>query len=75
MLEVGYRRANGEDVLKALDKLEKDLSISVEMAAKLKRILMTSGDFSAEELGDKIKEYGIVAPNTKNLLSDAFQLT
>ncbi|KAK0594080.1 hypothetical protein LWI29_024752 [Acer saccharum] len=42
------------------------------MAVKLKRILMTSGDFSAEELGDKIKEYGIVAPNTKNLLRMLF---
>ncbi|KAK0605790.1 hypothetical protein LWI29_030774 [Acer saccharum] len=56
------------------DKLEKDLSISAEIAAKLKRILTTLGDFSAEELGDKINVYGIIGSNTKNLLSNASQL-
>ncbi|KAK0600491.1 hypothetical protein LWI29_015472 [Acer saccharum] len=48
------------------DKLEKDPSISAKMAAELKRVLATLDDFSAEELGAKIKEYGITAPYTKN---------
>ncbi|PWA39133.1 hypothetical protein CTI12_AA575960 [Artemisia annua] len=51
------------------DKLEKDLAISSEDAAELKHIL---DDLSAEQLGAKIKEYGIVAPDTKNPLSDPY---
>ncbi|TXG49025.1 hypothetical protein EZV62_024900 [Acer yangbiense] len=54
------------------DKLEKDLSISMEKAAELKKVLATLDDFSAEELGAKIKEYGIIAPDTKNPLSDPY---
>ncbi|TXG67112.1 hypothetical protein EZV62_008387 [Acer yangbiense] len=54
------------------DKLEKDRSISAKMAAELKRVLATLDDFSAEELGAKIKEYGITAPYTKNPLSDPY---
>ncbi|KAK1570438.1 hypothetical protein Q3G72_001859 [Acer saccharum] len=54
------------------DKLEKDLSISTEKAAELKKVLATLDDFSAEELGAKIKEYGIIAPDTKNPLSDPY---
>ncbi|KAI9157712.1 hypothetical protein LWI28_026762 [Acer negundo] len=54
------------------DKLEKDLSISAEKAAELKQVLATLDDFSAEELGAKIKEYGIIAPDTKNPLSDPY---
>ncbi|KAL5733852.1 hypothetical protein ACOSP7_031713 [Xanthoceras sorbifolium] len=54
------------------DKLEKDLTISAEKAAELKKVLATLDDLSAEELGAKIKEYGIVAPDTKNPLSDPY---
>ncbi|KAJ4974926.1 hypothetical protein NE237_008100 [Protea cynaroides] len=54
------------------DKLEKDLSMDAEKAAELKNILAVLDEFSAEELGAKIKEYGITAPDNKNPLSDPF---
>ncbi|OMO89971.1 Glycyl-tRNA synthetase [Corchorus olitorius] len=54
------------------EKLQKDLSISAEKAAELKHVLAMLDDFSAEELGAKIKEYGITAPDTKNPLSDPY---
>ncbi|GAB2292206.1 hypothetical protein Dimus_026456 [Dionaea muscipula] len=54
------------------EKLEKDLTISAEKAAELKHVLAVLDEFSAEELGQKIKEYGITAPDTKNLLSDPY---
>ncbi|KAI3736345.1 hypothetical protein L6452_15884 [Arctium lappa] len=54
------------------DKLEKDLGISSEKAAELKHILAVLDDLSAEQLGAKIKEYGITAPDTKNPLSDPY---
>ncbi|KAL4572902.1 hypothetical protein LXL04_019690 [Taraxacum kok-saghyz] len=54
------------------DKLEKDLTITSEKAAELKHILAVLDDLSAEQLGAKIKEYGIVAPDTKNPLSDPY---
>ncbi|KAF5741222.1 Glycyl-tRNA synthetase / glycine--tRNA ligase [Tripterygium wilfordii] len=54
------------------EKLQKDLSISADMAATFKHVLATLDDLSAEELGAKIKEYGITAPDTKNPLSDPF---
>ncbi|GKU92916.1 hypothetical protein SLEP1_g6573 [Rubroshorea leprosula] len=54
------------------DKLQKDLSISAEKAAELKHVLAVLDDLSAEELGSKIKEYGITAPDTKNPLSDPY---
>ena len=54
------------------DKLENDLAISSEKAAELKHILAVLDDLSAEQLGAKIKEYGIVAPDTKNPLSDPY---
>ncbi|PWA70621.1 hypothetical protein CTI12_AA289610 [Artemisia annua] len=54
------------------DKLEKDLGISSEKAAELKNILAVLDDLSAEQIGAKIKEYGIVAPDTKNPLSDPY---
>ena len=37
-----------------------------DMAAELKHILAVLDDLSAEQLGAKIKKYGIVAPDTKN---------
>ncbi|KAK7272889.1 hypothetical protein RIF29_13931 [Crotalaria pallida] len=54
------------------EKLQKDLSISSDKAAELKHLLATLDDLSAEELGAKIKEFGIVAPDTKNPLSDPY---
>uniref|UniRef100_A0A7N0T031 glycine--tRNA ligase n=1 Tax=Kalanchoe fedtschenkoi TaxID=63787 RepID=A0A7N0T031_KALFE len=54
------------------DKLEKDLTIASEKVEELKHILAVLDDLSAEELGSKIKEYGIVAPDTKNPLSDPY---
>ncbi|KAK4790054.1 hypothetical protein SAY86_017358 [Trapa natans] len=54
------------------EKLQKDLTISTEKAAEFKLVLATLDDLSSEELGAKIKEYGIVAPDTKNPLSDPY---
>ncbi|CAI9299343.1 unnamed protein product [Lactuca saligna] len=54
------------------DKLEKDLFMSADKAAEFKHILAVLDDLSAEELGAKIKEYGIAAPDTKNPLSDPY---
>ncbi|XP_074278259.1 LOW QUALITY PROTEIN: glycine--tRNA ligase, mitochondrial 1-like [Silene latifolia] len=54
------------------EKLEKDLSLSSEKAAELKHVMAVLDEFSAEELGIKIKEYGITAPDTKNPLSDPY---
>ncbi|GAY56999.1 hypothetical protein CUMW_175990 [Citrus unshiu] len=54
------------------EKLEKDLSLSAEKAAELRHLLAVLDDLSAEELGAKIKEYGITAPDTKNPLSDPY---
>ncbi|MCL7030843.1 hypothetical protein MKW94_014998 [Papaver nudicaule] len=54
------------------EKLEKDLSLSVEKVQELKHVLAMLDDFSPEQLGSKIKEYGIVAPETKNPLSDPY---
>lgn len=54
------------------EKLQKDLSISTEKAAELKHILAVLDDLSTEELGAKLKEYDITAPDTKNPLSDPY---
>ncbi|KAK9277267.1 hypothetical protein L1049_006806 [Liquidambar formosana] len=54
------------------EKLQKDLSLTAEKAAELKQVLALLDDLSAEELGAKIKEYGITAPDTKNPLSDPY---
>lgn len=51
------------------NKLEKDPTISAEEAARLKHVLAVLDDLSAEELGAKVHEYGITAPDTKNPLS------
>ncbi|KAM0862244.1 hypothetical protein ACQ4PT_045375 [Festuca glaucescens] len=51
------------------DKLEKDLALSPETAAEFKHVLAVLDDLSPEQLGAKIKEYGIVAPDTKNPVS------
>ncbi|KDP23259.1 hypothetical protein JCGZ_23092 [Jatropha curcas] len=54
------------------EKLQKDLSLTSEKAAELRHVLAVLDDLSAEELGAKIKEYGITAPDTKNPLSDPY---
>ncbi|KAJ1270756.1 hypothetical protein BS78_06G075900 [Paspalum vaginatum] len=54
------------------DKLEKDHTLSPEMAEEYNRVLAILDDLSAEQLGAKIREYGIVAPDTKNPLSDPY---
>ncbi|CAN6270376.1 unnamed protein product [Urochloa humidicola] len=54
------------------DKLEKDPTLSPEQAQEYNRILAILDDLSAEQLGAKIREYGIVAPDTKNPLSDPY---
>ncbi|KAL6843410.1 hypothetical protein ACP4OV_026732 [Aristida adscensionis] len=54
------------------DKVEKDSTLSPEKAEEYNRILAILDDLSAEQLGAKIKEYGIVAPDTKNPLSDPY---
>uniref|UniRef100_A0A2P2KBU5 glycine--tRNA ligase n=2 Tax=Rhizophora mucronata TaxID=61149 RepID=A0A2P2KBU5_RHIMU len=51
------------------DRLEKDLGIDPEKAAELKHVLAVLDDLSADELGTKIREYGITAPDAKNPLS------
>ncbi|KAI3919743.1 hypothetical protein MKX01_000184 [Papaver californicum] len=53
------------------EKLDKDLNLlSIEKVQELKHVLAMLDDFSPEQLGSKMKEYGIVAPVTKNPLSD-----
>ncbi|KAE8697323.1 Glycine--tRNA ligase 1 [Hibiscus syriacus] len=55
------------------DKLEKkDVNITADKAAELKHVLAVLDDLTAEELGEKIKEYAIVAPESKNPLSDPY---
>nr|CAD1839016.1 unnamed protein product [Ananas comosus var. bracteatus] len=54
------------------EKLEKDPKLSPEQAAELKHVLAVLDDLSADELGAKIKEYGITAPDTKNPLSEPY---
>lgn len=55
------------------DKLEKEAAkISTEKAAELNHVLAVLDDLSSEQLGAKIKEYGITSPDTKNPLSDPY---
>ncbi|KAJ8619872.1 hypothetical protein MRB53_028401 [Persea americana] len=54
------------------EKLEKDLSLTAEKAAELKHVLAILDDLSSEQLGAKLKEYGINASDTKNPLSDPY---
>ncbi|CAA7406570.1 unnamed protein product [Spirodela intermedia] len=54
------------------EKLEKDLTLPPEKVAELKHVIAVLDDLSSEELGAKIKEYGITAPDTKNSLSDPY---
>ncbi|XAR50397.1 Glycine--tRNA ligase [Bertholletia excelsa] len=54
------------------EKLERDPNITAEQAAEFRHVLAVLDDLSAEELGAKIKAYGITAPDTKNPLSDPY---
>ncbi|TVU14741.1 hypothetical protein EJB05_38232 [Eragrostis curvula] len=54
------------------EKLEKDNTLPPEKVEEFNKILAILDDLSAEQLGAKIKEYGIVAPDTKNPLSDPY---
>ncbi|XP_074581419.1 glycine--tRNA ligase, mitochondrial 1-like isoform X2 [Curcuma longa] len=54
------------------EKLEKDLTLSSEKAAEFKHVIAVLDDLSAEQLGAKLKEYQITAPDTKNPLSDPY---
>ncbi|KAF5190479.1 Glycine--trna ligase [Thalictrum thalictroides] len=54
------------------EKLEKDLSLPVEQVAEFKHVLAVLDDLSSEQLGAKIKDYGITSPDTKNPLSDPY---
>ncbi|KAL0918797.1 hypothetical protein M5K25_010833 [Dendrobium thyrsiflorum] len=54
------------------EKLEKDSTLPSVKVAELKHILAVLDDLSTEELGAKLKEYGITAPDTKNPLSDPY---
>lgn len=54
------------------EKLEKDLTLPAEKAAEMKHVMAVLDDLSPEELGAKLKEYGITAPDTKNPLSDPY---
>ncbi|KAA8542047.1 hypothetical protein F0562_023199 [Nyssa sinensis] len=51
------------------EKLEKDPNMPAEKAAEFRHVLAVLDDLSPEELGAKIKEYGITSPDTKNPLS------
>ncbi|RZC53799.1 hypothetical protein C5167_012673 [Papaver somniferum] len=55
------------------EKLQKELTaLSAEKVQELKHVLAMVADFSPEQLGSKIKEYGVVAPVTKNPVSDPY---
>ncbi|KAI3945747.1 hypothetical protein MKW98_023021 [Papaver atlanticum] len=55
-----------------MEKLDNNKDLSVDKVQELKLVLAMLDDFSPEQLGSKIKEYGIVAPDTKNPLSDPY---
>ncbi|XP_021844746.1 glycine--tRNA ligase, mitochondrial 1 [Spinacia oleracea] len=52
--------------------LEKDLSLPAKKREEFEHVLAVLDGLSPEELGAKIKEYGITAPETKNELSDPY---
>ncbi|CAN1333943.1 Glycine--tRNA ligase, mitochondrial 1 [Linum perenne] len=81
MLEVDCPCVTPEVVLKASGHVDKftDLMVKDEKTGTcyradhlLKHILAVLDEFSSEELGAKIKEFGITAPDTKNPLSDPY---
>ncbi|CAM6120142.1 unnamed protein product [Calypogeia fissa] len=54
------------------DILEKDVLLPAEKGKELKEVLATLDEMTAEELGAKLKEYNITAPDTKNPLTEPF---
>jgi glycyl-tRNA synthetase len=54
------------------EKLDKDNTLPPGKVEEFNKILAILDDLSTEQLGAKIKEYGIVAPDTKNSLSDPY---
>ncbi|EFJ16329.1 hypothetical protein SELMODRAFT_268613 [Selaginella moellendorffii] len=54
------------------DALEKDPRMPAAQKEDYARTLASLDDFTADELGAKIKEYGIKAPDSKNDLSEPF---
>ncbi|KAL6350064.1 hypothetical protein AAG906_003998 [Vitis piasezkii] len=54
------------------EKLQNDNTMTADKAAELRHVLAVLDDLSAEELGARIKEYGITAPETKSPLSDPY---
>lgn len=54
------------------ENLDKDLLMTTKRRDELKHVLAVLDELSAEELGSKLKQYGIVAPDTKNPLSDPY---
>lgn len=54
------------------EKPQNDNTMTADKAAELRHVLAVLDDLSAEELGARIKEYGITAPETKSPLSDPY---
>jgi glycyl-tRNA synthetase len=54
------------------DVLEKEALLSAAKRQELKEVLATLDELTAEQLGAKLKEYNITAPDTKNGLTDPF---
>ncbi|CAM6108009.1 unnamed protein product [Calypogeia fissa] len=54
------------------DTLEKEESLPADKRKELKELLATLDELTAEQLGVKLKEYNITAPDTQNPLSDPF---
>ncbi|KAG0500264.1 hypothetical protein HPP92_000336 [Vanilla planifolia] len=69
MLEVDCPCVTPEIVLKASGHVEKFTDL---MFNEFKHVLAVLDDLSAEELGAKLKQYGITAPDTNNPLSDPY---
>lgn len=54
------------------EQLEKDLLMATEKRDELHHVLAVLDEMDAEQLGTKLKQYGITAPDTKNPLSDPY---
>ncbi|KAL2612648.1 hypothetical protein R1flu_024340 [Riccia fluitans] len=54
------------------DSLEKDPLLTAEKRQELKGVLSTLDELNAQQLGAKIKEYKITAPDSKNPVSDPY---
>ncbi|KAL1820761.1 hypothetical protein ACET3Z_015630 [Daucus carota] len=50
-------------------RLERDASLTAEKTAEFRHVIAALDDLSPEEIGAKIQEYGITAPDTNNPLS------